>query len=242
MSKVSKAWYFGNREYLSEEVEKNALDFEKLIDPSLWDEDEEADTNVTGWGTITLDFYVPENGLVSVEVGKTKVGYFTEFEDGINYGSDGFDWPDHTKVDNEMLEWFLKGKNKKKEEEREFLKQRAIFCGLPNVWIMYKNQPFLVFGYGAGRLALLPSALSSATYGEAPLLKEVQVILRKEEDITEDEKKGYEEAARKGELEEWMNLHCIDHRDLIPHGWAVDAASLGDKNPYRYGICFGESI
>lgn len=197
MSKVSKAWYFGNREYLSEEVEKNALDFEKLIDPSLWDEDEEADTNVTGWGTITLDFYVPENGLVSVEVGKTKVGYFTEFEDGINYGSDGFDWPDHTKVDNEMLEWFLKGKNKKKEEEREFLKQRAIFCGLPNVWIMYKNQPFLVFGYGAGRLALLPSALSSATYGEAPLLKEVQVILRKEEDITEDERKDMKKLPEK---------------------------------------------
>ena len=242
MSKVSKAWYFGNREYLSEEVEKNALDFEKLIDPKLWEEDDEADTNVTGWGTVILDFYVPENGLVSVEVGKTKVGYFTEFEDGINYESDGFDWPDHTKIDNEMLEWFLKGKNKKKEEEREFLKQRAIFCGLPNVWIMYKDRPFLVFGYGAGRLSLLPSVLSSATYGEAPLLKEVQVILRKEEDITEDEKKGYEEAARKGELEEWMNLHCIDHRDLIPRGWAVDAASLGDKNPYRYGICFGESI
>jgi hypothetical protein len=242
MSKVSEAWYFGNREYLSEEVEKNALDFEKLIDPRLWEEDDEADTNVTGWGTVTLDFYVPDNGLVSVEVGKIKVGYFTEFEDGINYESDGFDWPDHTKVDDEMLEWFLKGKNKKKEEEKEFLKQRAIFCGLPNVWIMYKNQPFLVFGYGAGRLALLPSAFSSVTYREEPLLKEVQVILRKEEDITEDEKKGYEEAARKGELEEWMNLHCVDHRDLIPRGWAVDAASLGDKNPYRYGICFGESI
>jgi hypothetical protein len=242
MSKVSEAWYFGNREYLSEEVEKNALDFEKLIDPRLWEEDDEADTNVTGWGTVTLDFYVPDNGLVSVEVGKIKVGYFTEFEDGINYESDGFDWPDHTKVDDEMLEWFLKGKNKKKEEEKEFLKQRAIFCGLPNVWIMYKNQPFLVFGYGAGRLALLPSAFSSVTYREEPLLKEVQVILRKEEDITEDEKKGYEEAARKGELEEWMNLHCVDHRYLIPRGWAVDAASLGDKSPYRYGICFGESI
>ena len=42
MSKVSEAWYFGNREYLSEEVEKNALDFEKLIDPRLWEEDDEA--------------------------------------------------------------------------------------------------------------------------------------------------------------------------------------------------------
>ncbi len=59
MSKVSEAWYFGNREYLSEEVEKNALDFEKLIDPKLWEEDDEADTNVTGWGTVTLDFLCP---------------------------------------------------------------------------------------------------------------------------------------------------------------------------------------
>ena len=242
MSKISEAWYFGNREYLSEEVEKNALDFEKLIDPKLWEEDDEADTNVTGWGTVTLDFYVPDEGLVSVEVGKKQVGYFTDFECGINYGSDGFDWLDHTKVEDSMLEWFLRGKNKKKEEEKEFLKQRAIFCGLPNVWIMYKDRPFLVFGYGAGRLELLPSPISSVIYSEAPLIKDVKVILRKEEDITEEEKEGYNEAARRGELEEWMNLHCVDHRDLISRGWAIDAASLGDKNPYKHGICFGTSI
>jgi len=242
MSKVSEAWYFGNREYLSEEVEKNALDFEKLIDPKLWEEDDEADTNVTGWGTVTLDFYVPDNGLVSAEVGKTKVGYFTDFDHGINYGSDGFDWPDHTKVSDEMLEWFLKGKNKKMEEEKEFLKQRAIFCGLPNVWVMYKDTPYLVFGYGAGRLELLTSPLSSCTYPEAPLIKEVQVILRKEEDLNEEEKKEYAKIGMTDELEDWMNIHCVDHRDLISRGWAVDAVSLGDKNPYKYGVCFGGLI
>jgi hypothetical protein len=143
--------------------------------------------------------------------------------------------PDEYKKENQ-------GKNKKMEEEKEFLKQRAIFCGLPNVWVMYKDAPYLVFGYGAGRLELLTSQFSSCTYPEAPLIKEVQVILRKEEDLNEEEKKEYTKIGMTDELEDWMNIHCVDHRDLISRGWAVDAASLGDKNPYKYGVCFGGLI
>ena len=40
------------------------------------------------FGTIVVDAMV-ERGLVSIEIGKTKVGFFTDYEDGINEESDG---------------------------------------------------------------------------------------------------------------------------------------------------------
>lgn len=40
------------------------------------------------FGTIVIDVMV-ERGLVSMEIGRTKVGFFTDYEDGINEESDG---------------------------------------------------------------------------------------------------------------------------------------------------------
>ncbi len=42
----------------------------------------------TPYGTVVLDFN-SEKGLVSVEIGKEQLGYFTDFEDGTNCSSDG---------------------------------------------------------------------------------------------------------------------------------------------------------
>lgn len=42
----------------------------------------------TPYGTIELDFE-SEMGLVSVEVGKDKIGFFTEFNDGDDFLSEG---------------------------------------------------------------------------------------------------------------------------------------------------------
>ncbi len=234
MSKVSDSDYFGDREQVSEIVENNALDFEKLINPDLWENDEDAVTYATPWGSVVLDFYIPDNGLVSVEIGDTKVGYFTDFENGINYGSDGFIWNDHTKVENEMLEWFLRGKNKAVEDQKRFLKQRAVFCGMPNIWVLYKDSTYLVAGYEFGRLIL-------AECSEVVTWEDVQVILREESGLTDDEKLEYRLRASSDELEDWLNYHCVDHRDMISRGWAVNAESLGDSNPYKYGIlCSGK--
>src|SRR3972149_5126256 len=42
----------------------------------------------TGHGTITFDWYYRKN-LVSVEIGATKIGWFTELPDGSNPSSNG---------------------------------------------------------------------------------------------------------------------------------------------------------
>ena len=66
----------------------NAKEFEKTwlcgkVDPD--------DYNVTPWGSITLD-YTGELGLISLEFGGGKIGYFTDFPGHSNYGSEGFYW------------------------------------------------------------------------------------------------------------------------------------------------------
>lgn len=45
----------------------------------------------TGYGTIVIDWYHRKN-FVSVEVGTTKVGWFSELPDGVNSKSDGTDF------------------------------------------------------------------------------------------------------------------------------------------------------
>lgn len=44
----------------------------------------------TPYGSIVMDF-ANERGLVSIEVGKTEIGFFTEFIDGNDYASDGIE-------------------------------------------------------------------------------------------------------------------------------------------------------
>ena len=74
--------------YLSETVAKNAY---KFIDaarclgycPVTAD-----DVALTPYGTIVID-YSSSFGLVSVEIGKEKIGFFTDFEEGHNHYSQG---------------------------------------------------------------------------------------------------------------------------------------------------------
>ena len=66
----------------------NAGEFEKTYLPGKVDPE---DYNVTPWGSITLD-YTGEFGLISLEFGGGKIGYFTDFRGMENYGSEGFDW------------------------------------------------------------------------------------------------------------------------------------------------------
>ena len=42
----------------------------------------------SAFGTIVVDLMV-RRGLISIEIGRTKVGFFTDYEDGINEESDG---------------------------------------------------------------------------------------------------------------------------------------------------------
>ena len=46
------------------------------------------DIQVMPYGTIVMDISVPK-GIVSVEIGASMLGYFTDFEDGENYGTEG---------------------------------------------------------------------------------------------------------------------------------------------------------
>lgn len=48
------------------------------------------DIEPTPYGSIVMDFDV-DRGLVSVEIGMTKIGWFTDFEDGHNYASEGLE-------------------------------------------------------------------------------------------------------------------------------------------------------
>ncbi len=44
--------------------------------------------NITPYGTIVLDFE-KESNLISVEIGETEIGFFTEFDDKENFVSNG---------------------------------------------------------------------------------------------------------------------------------------------------------
>ena len=44
----------------------------------------------TAYGNIVMDLEAPR-GLVSIEIGQHKIGFFTEFEDGDNFASDGIE-------------------------------------------------------------------------------------------------------------------------------------------------------
>ena len=88
------------------EVWNTALEFEKewlknrYIDPEWW--------NLTPYGSITLDLET-EDGIVSIEFGDHKIGFFTDFKDGVgNYSFEGFDWTPNCDLLSENLKMVLK--------------------------------------------------------------------------------------------------------------------------------------
>lgn len=73
---------------LSECVAKNAFKFIDAARMSGYCPSTDEDVTLTPYGTIVID-YSSDAGLVSVEIGLDKVGYFTDFEKGNNHFSKG---------------------------------------------------------------------------------------------------------------------------------------------------------
>jgi hypothetical protein len=73
----------------SDDVIKNTIKFfdtvptyyKKILDP-------EDCITATSYGTITIDWYFKKN-FISVEIGNTKIGWFSELPDGSNSSSNG---------------------------------------------------------------------------------------------------------------------------------------------------------
>ena len=66
----------------------NALSFVSLLEKDNLAFPAVEDIQVMPYGTIVMDISVPK-GIVSVEIGASMLGYFTDFEDGENYGTEG---------------------------------------------------------------------------------------------------------------------------------------------------------
>lgn len=73
---------------LSECVAKNAFKFLDAARSCGYCPSTDDDVTLTPYGTIVID-YSSEAGLVSVEIGLKKIGYFTDFENGVNHYSKG---------------------------------------------------------------------------------------------------------------------------------------------------------
>ncbi len=77
-------------------IKNNTVEFFKKL-PGFYQKilDLEDAVTATTYGTITIDWAVKKN-FVSVEIGKTKIGFFSEMPDGINPQSEGFDLNDQS--------------------------------------------------------------------------------------------------------------------------------------------------
>ena len=74
----------------SEEVIKNTFKFLDVIEAFGFVDYLNSDNIVpTPYGTIDLDFETESKGIVSVEIGKQEIGYFTEYNDHENFMSEG---------------------------------------------------------------------------------------------------------------------------------------------------------
>lgn len=72
----------------SKEVTENAMHFLSAMEAMGLECPEHGAVMPSVFGTIVIDAVV-DRGLVSIEIGRTKVGFFTDYEDGINEESDG---------------------------------------------------------------------------------------------------------------------------------------------------------
>jgi hypothetical protein len=91
LSQLTYNWDGYGASAIPERVIKNSY---KFID-TLFSEDcalylSPEDITPTPYGSIVMDL-TSVYGLVSLEIGKTQIGFFTEYEDGENFDSDGED-------------------------------------------------------------------------------------------------------------------------------------------------------
>ena len=74
---------------MKEGVVNNSYRFvNALVDFGIIPEADEI--SYTAYGNVVMDLDTPR-GLVSIEIGKQKIGFFTEFENGEDYASDGIE-------------------------------------------------------------------------------------------------------------------------------------------------------
>lgn len=73
---------------LDERVAKNAFKFIDAAHSCGYFPSNDDDVTLTPYGSIVID-YTSDAGLVSVEIGLKKIGYFTDFENGKNHHSKG---------------------------------------------------------------------------------------------------------------------------------------------------------
>jgi hypothetical protein len=104
---LQESW-FSEDDNVRKDVWNTALEFEKewlknrYIDPEWW--------NLTPYGSIILDLEI-EDGIVSIEFGDHRIGFFTDFREGMtNYASEGFDWTPNCDLLSENLKILLKRK------------------------------------------------------------------------------------------------------------------------------------
>ena len=85
ISVLCAGWDGGKTAAPGKKVIDNAKRFVKNL--SFCDFRIPSDIEPTPYGSVVLNFE-DERGLVSVEIGKSKIGWFTDFRDGKNYASD----------------------------------------------------------------------------------------------------------------------------------------------------------
>ena len=89
----------------AKDIAYNASYFLEAMEHSNVPCPEQGDVMPSPFGTIVIDIKT-SRGLISMEIGHTKVGFFTDFEDGINEESDGISTDFHT-VPRQLLNLLL---------------------------------------------------------------------------------------------------------------------------------------
>ena len=79
--------YFG----VESEIVNNATTFLKTVLSYGYELPNIDNVTMTPYGTITIDYKDDKENLLSIEIGKTKIGFFTDYQDGVNEVSDGME-------------------------------------------------------------------------------------------------------------------------------------------------------
>ncbi len=95
-AKLSENWDNFGASIMSPKVISNAKAFIKKLPPFILSKLSTGDVAPTSYGTIVFDWYDSEENFVSIEIGKTKIGGFYEFEEKTTQLNDeSMDTPDN---------------------------------------------------------------------------------------------------------------------------------------------------
>jgi predicted enzyme involved in methoxymalonyl-ACP biosynthesis len=100
---LQENWDGHNAKPISKKVIFNANMFLKRLPGYYSDKLNIEDIVPTPYGTIVIDWYNEDEELLSMEIGKTKIGYFTEFHHNDNALSKGIDFEDNYSIPNELI-------------------------------------------------------------------------------------------------------------------------------------------